>query len=197
MAQSNNERKENIIKNINYLIRSRGETKLSFAERINLTRASLYRILDGKVNNVQHSTVEKVANFFGTTYDVIENSDIEKIELKNQLMDISGNKNPSAVPVIPEKDLLKTLNKPIGELVVKYPLTYHFETDSNIIAMEIGSNHSKLFSIGDILIIKRFPANNAVGIKLILTEDNNVVLDEKFENTKKGKLIGVIIEERL
>lgn len=57
MKTTNAQRKINIIKNIEYLMRTRGETKASFSNRSGLTRTTLYKILDGRVNNVQQSTV--------------------------------------------------------------------------------------------------------------------------------------------
>lgn len=53
MKTTNAQRKINIIKNIEYLMRTRGETKASFSNRSGLTRTTLYKILDGRVNNVQ------------------------------------------------------------------------------------------------------------------------------------------------
>lgn len=80
MKVSGLQRKENIINNIEYLIKSRGETKASFANRTGVTRATLYKILEGKVSNVQHSTITRIADFFGVSCEVIENSDLEHIE---------------------------------------------------------------------------------------------------------------------
>lgn len=57
MKTTNAQRKINIIKNIEYLMRTRGETKASFSNRTGLTRTTIYKILDGRVNNVQQATV--------------------------------------------------------------------------------------------------------------------------------------------
>jgi transcriptional regulator with XRE-family HTH domain len=196
MSKSNIERKENIIRNIKYLIKSRGETKLSFAERINLTRASLYKILDGKINNVQHSTVEKVANFFGTTYDIIEDCDLEKIEIKNNSIGLSGNKNPSAIPIIPENNLINTANKSIGELTIIYPITYFFDNASNIIAISVGELLSSYFSRGSLLIVKRPPITVSDNLKIFITNSNKLITSHN-ESEGESRILGEILEERL
>nr|WP_238526183.1 helix-turn-helix transcriptional regulator [Candidatus Hamiltonella defensa] len=46
-------------------MRSRGETKASFSERSGITRTTIYKILEGKVNKVQETTLHKIASFFG------------------------------------------------------------------------------------------------------------------------------------
>lgn len=196
MAKSNLERKENIIRNINYLIRTRGETKLSFSERVNLTRATLYKILDGKINNIQHSTVEKVANFFGTTYDVIEDCNLEEIEKENSAIGLSGNKNPAAIPIIPEHNLIYSSNKKIGELIVIYPTTYFFNDASNVIAVSVGELLSAHFSRGNLLIVKRPPITVSDNLKILLADTNKIITTYNIDN-RGSKILGEVLEERL
>jgi len=198
MAKSNIERKEHIIKNINYLIKSREETKLSFSERTNLTRASLYKILDGKVNNIQHSTVEKVATFFGTTCKIIESCDLEVIESQEKTMSLDGNKNPSAIPIIPESDFIKTLNEPIGRLVSVYPITYNFGSPSNTIAIRAENILCEISSHNSIIICRRNPSDNKeVGVYLFLSGEGRIKIKNRFDVNDNDDLVGVLIEERV
>ncbi|WP_262771860.1 helix-turn-helix domain-containing protein [Enterobacter asburiae] len=191
------ERKKNIIKNISYLISTRGENKKSFSERSGVKRSTLYKILDGKVNNVQKGTVTKIANFFGVTCEQLEEFDLEDIEIKNQTMSVGGNKNPAAAPVIPERDIISSMKKSIGELIVKYPTTYFFRNDSNVIAMKVETRFSTLYYPGDLILIKRrVPADIddikicKKGAEMLLIRDSNQPLNDGDD------LIGIVVEER-
>lgn len=59
------EKNKNLKNNIRYLIKSRGETQVSLCVASGLTRTTIYNILEGKVSNVQHSTVRKISDFLG------------------------------------------------------------------------------------------------------------------------------------
>ena len=48
------------------------ETKESLRRKTGVTRSTIYKILDEKVERVQTSTVERIANFFGTTCHIIQ-----------------------------------------------------------------------------------------------------------------------------
>ena len=64
---------EKLKNNIKYLIKSRGETRLVFdAIPVGLTRTTIYNILEGKVVNVQQSTIRRISDFFGVSYKEIE-----------------------------------------------------------------------------------------------------------------------------
>lgn len=198
MGINNLKRKTNVINNINYLIKSREETRASLSNRTGVTRSTIYNILDGKVKSVQNSTIERIAEHFGTTCYIIENNDIEEIERKEQTVAIDGNKNPTAIPVIDEDEFFTTINKTIGELVVKYPITYLFKIDTNIVALKVGSQLSDLYNINNILIIKRFAVPVHDELKLLLTENNKLTIrrSKDYINDTE-KLIGIIIEERI
>lgn len=49
--------------NVRYLIKSRGETQVSLCAASGLTRTTIYNILEGRVSNVQQSTVRKISDF--------------------------------------------------------------------------------------------------------------------------------------
>ncbi len=98
MKTTNAQRKINIIKNIEYLMRTRGETKASFSNRSGLTRTTLYKILDGRVNNVQQSTVNRISDFFGVSCEEIEDYDLEKLELLNETLSTEGQQEPFRHP---------------------------------------------------------------------------------------------------
>lgn len=200
MKVSGLQRKENIINNIEYLIKSRGESKASFANRTGVTRATLYKILDGKVGNVQHSTITRIADFFGVSCHIIENCDLEKIELIEKTLSPEGDKNPAAIPVIQQSDFLLSMDCRIGDLVTQYPLTWYFGDVSNMVALRVERNIGNTFLPGDILIIKRkaLPEkkqlslfySNATG-SYLLRKSNNII---PFPNEL---LLGAVIEERI
>jgi transcriptional regulator with XRE-family HTH domain len=66
--------------NIKYLIKSRGETQISLCASIGLTRTTIYNILEGRVVNVQQTTIRKISDFFGVSYKEIECVDFEERE---------------------------------------------------------------------------------------------------------------------
>ncbi|AHG19630.1 transcriptional regulator [Chania multitudinisentens RB-25] len=202
MKVSGLQRKENIINNIEYIIKSRGETKLSFANRTGVTRATLYKILEGKVNNVQHSTVTRIADFFGVPCDIIENSDLENIELIEKTLSPEGDKNPAAIPVIPQSEIMLCFEHRIGSLVTQYPVTWYFGDVSNMIALRVEKNMNNIFFPGDILIIRRkvFPSSKQIALfyskeKGIYFKQNNQAVNEMPQAGER--LLGAVIEERI
>ncbi|AMH00511.1 MULTISPECIES: helix-turn-helix domain-containing protein [Serratia] len=157
MKTTNAQRKINIIKNIEYLMRTRGETKASFSNRTGLTRTTIYKILDGRVNNVQQATINRISDFFGVSCEEIEDYDLAKLELLNETLSTEGNKNPSAVPVIPQSRFLAVAGWKVGQLVTEFPLTYFFGDESNMVAMKIETEIKGSFIPGEVIIIKRPP----------------------------------------
>ncbi len=207
MKQTNAQRKTNIINNINYLIKSRSETKTSFSVRCGLTRAAVYNIMEGRVNTVQRSTINKISDFFGISSYEIEYSDIEEIEKKREDSSVNGNKNPLAVPVIPQSMFLSSLEKTVGYLVTKYPLTYSFNHQSEVVAMKVEQDFADVFAPGDILIIRRVAVSQEGLLDVYEAPRNKIKIKNKHgfigephrEETIDScceKIIGHIIEER-
>ncbi|OTA19825.1 transcriptional regulator [Xenorhabdus beddingii] len=183
-------------------MRKSGENKSSLAMRSGVTRTTLYKILDGQINKVQHSTITRIADFFGVRCDVIEHCDLEELDRIDNTLSVEGNKNPSAIPLIPQSEVLSSMDVRIGQLIMKYPVTWAFEEGSNLIGLTVETEISKTFFPGDTLIIKR----NATPVKnppsLIYTPEKGFYLHDLFDRTKKDltineKLIGTIIEERI
>lgn len=199
MKISNAQRKENIIKNVSYLIKSRGETKTSFSARSGITRTTIYNILDGTVNSIQQSTVNRISDFFGVSCEEIECYDLEKIENKRKVMSLDGNKNPCAVPLIPESEFIISLDKTIGRLIVDYPLTYFFDNEADLVAMQVETSFSELFLPKDILIIKRCSIIQNGYLELLITLDGKLDIRERTNKLvfNNDKLVGYIIEERV
>ncbi len=201
MRITNAQRKKNIIKNVAYLINSRGETKASFSARSGITRTTVYKILDGMINNVQQATVNKISDFFGISCDEIECYDLEEVERKSETVSLDGNKNPSAVPIIPETEFIYSLDKTIGYLVTEYPLTYIFTSTSNVVGLKVENDFCDMFSAGDILIIKRFSISKSGNLHIYVTSQNKLVVKNKAEltrnNTDHLKFLGFIMEERV
>jgi transcriptional regulator with XRE-family HTH domain len=202
MTISRLERKENIINNIEYLLKSRGESKTSFANRTGVTRAALYKILDGKVGNVQQSTITRIADFFGVSCEIIENSNLEKIEIIERTLSPEGDKNPAAIPVIPQSEIISNLESRIGHLVTRYPLTWYFGDISNMIALWVENNIGDIFLPGDMLIIKRKALPGNKQLALFFSKENGVYFRRNNEPIRLGYfhedlLIGSIVEERI
>ncbi|AUH02013.1 helix-turn-helix transcriptional regulator [Pectobacteriaceae bacterium CE70] len=204
MKTTNAQRKVNIIKNIEYLMRTRGETKASFSNRTGVTRTTIYKILDGRVNNVQQSTVNRISDFFGVSCEEIEDYDLEKVELLNKTISFEGNRNPSAVPIIPQSELLSVFEQKIGQLTIQYPLTYFFGDEANMLAIKVETAIGDQFSPNDTIIIKRPPALVLNTPMLCYSYSSGFIIQSAEEQSTADKnkphdikLLGYIIEERL
>ena len=149
------EKTEKLKSNIKYLIKSRGETRLSLCNSSGLTRTTIYNILEGKVVNVQQSTIRKISDFFGVSYKEIETVDFEEKEIIESSVSLQGNMNPAAVPIIKESFLFQSLDKRIGELAATHPLTYYFGSACNLIAVLLESEVGGANEPGDLLVVKR------------------------------------------
>ncbi|WP_247267730.1 MULTISPECIES: helix-turn-helix transcriptional regulator [Pseudomonas] len=191
------ERSENLKNNIKYLIKSRGETQLSLCNSSGLTRTTIYNILEGKVVNVQQSTVRKISDFFGVSYEEIETISFEEKEIIDSSISPQGNMNPAAVPVIKESLLLQNLDKRIGELATIFPLTYYFGTSFNLIGVLLENEVSGMNEPGDLLIVQKGTASidkeklvyDKVSKRLFITTEVDLALESIC-------VVGDIIEER-
>lgn len=202
MTISGSQRKNNIINNIEYIIRSRGETKVSFSNRTGVTRATLYKILDGKVSNVHRSTITRIADFFGVSCEVIENHDLESIELIEKTIAPDGNKNPAAIPVIPQSDFISNADSRIGNLVTQYPVTWYFGDVSNMVALLVENCMNNMFYPGDILIIKRNSSAKNKQFLLCYSEEKGLFFRKKDDGIayiplQGESVLGTVIEERI
>lgn len=149
------DRTEKLKNNIKYLIKSRGETRLSLCNSSGVTRSTIYNILEGRVVNVQQSTIRKISDFFGVSYNEIETIDFEEKETIESSVSPHGNMNPAAVPIIREGLLIQSLDKKIGELAITHPLTYYFGTACNLIGVLLENEISGVNEAGDLLIVKK------------------------------------------
>ncbi|WP_339432222.1 MULTISPECIES: helix-turn-helix transcriptional regulator [unclassified Pseudomonas] len=192
------EKAEKLKRNIKYLIESRGETRISLCNSSGLTRTTIYNILEGRVVNVQQSTIRKISDFFGVSYKEIETVNFEEREIIESTVSLHGNMNPAAVPVIRESDLLQNLDKRIGELAVSHPLTYYFGTVSNLIGVLLENEISGANEVGDLLIVRK-GASTSRGEKLVynkLTGRLSIVANSDVESNEIG-VVGDLVEERL
>lgn len=191
------EKTERLKGNIKYLIKSRGETQLSLCNASGVTRTTIYNILEGRVVNVQQSTIRKISDFFGVSYKEIETVDFQAREVMEGSISLQGNMNPAAVPVMKESVLVQRLDKSIGELVATQPLTYYFGTACNVIGVLLENDIGDVNDSGDLLIIKKGASRsdkdklvyNRVTHKLFITNECCVDSDSTH-------VIGDIIEER-
>ncbi|WP_439820903.1 helix-turn-helix transcriptional regulator [Pseudomonas sp. HLG18] len=191
------ERSENLKNNIKYLIKSRGETQLSLCNSSGLTRTTIYNILEGKVVNVQQSTVRKISDFFGVSYEEIETIDFEEKEIIESSISPQGNMNPAAVPVLKESLVIQNLDKRIGELATVYPLTYYFGASFNLIGVLLENEISGLNEPGDLLIVQK-GSSSSDREKLLYDKTTNRLLISRETGVATDRIcvIGDIIEER-
>lgn len=191
------EKVEKLKGNIKYLMKSRGETRISLCNASGVTRTTIYNILEGRVANVQQSTIRKISDFFGVSYDEIETVDLEAREIIENTVSIYGNMNPAAVPIIKESQLTQCLDKRIGELVTVCPLTYYFGRASNLIGIQLENGIEGMYESEDLLIVKKGSSNKKAEILLYdRTAMRLVVVDESYHEKSDDLVIGHVIEER-
>lgn len=197
---TNLQRKNNIVKNLNFLLAEYGETKTSFSQKTGLTRATIYKILEGKVSNAQQSTISRISDFFGVSCETIENTDLSKVKELEEKLSFDGNRNPIALPLIPASHIRNTFSKPIGQLVQIFDSVHYFGVGSNYIALHIDIPMGEAFEIGAILIINRSPFNNNSNTSLFLDSNNFLSISSKSTgvniNCKNEEYVGTLIEER-
>ncbi|ROM90323.1 helix-turn-helix transcriptional regulator [Pseudomonas brassicacearum] len=183
--------------NIKYLIKSRGETQLSLCNSSGLTRTTIYNILEGRVVNVQQSTIRKISDFFGVSYEEIETIDFEEKEVIESSISLQGNMNPAAVPVIKESLVVQNLDKRIGELATLYPLTYFFGSSYNLIGVLLESKNIGINEPGDLLIIKKGSSSDDKE-KLVYDRITKklFITSEACFSSDRICVVGDIIEER-
>ncbi|AYA39393.1 helix-turn-helix transcriptional regulator [Xenorhabdus nematophila] len=190
---------EHLRKNLQYLIDSRGETRVSICDRTGLNRTTIYNILDGRVQGVHSSTIQKVSNFFGVSYSEIETTDIAEKERLDAIVSYEGNMNPCAVPIFMQSECITPalIDSKIGSLIVQRELTYYFGTGPNIIAVLLENDFSGKYNAGDLLIIKRgnYQNNNP---KLCFDPKQRQFYIREFdkEDVDSSVVIGDIMEER-
>jgi len=191
------EKTEKLKNNIKYLIKSRGETQLSLCNSIGLTRTTIYNILEGKVVNVQQTTIRKISDFFGVSYKEIETVDLEERESIESSISFQGNMNPAAVPIINESLLIQSIDKRIGELATLYPLTYYFGSACNLIGVLLENDIIGANDKGDLLIIKKGKSNSD-GEKLIYDKNTKklFITQSGFSDSDLFFVVGDIVEER-
>lgn len=196
-AMFKKEKTELLKSNIKYLIKSRGETQLSLCSSSGLTRTTIYNILEGRVVNVQQSTVRKISDFFGVSYKEIESVDFEEKEIIESSVSIIGNMNPAAVPIVAESALMQSLSKRIGELVTICPLTYYFGVSSNLIGVLLENDILGANEAGNLLIVKKGVLNGD-GEKLLFDEITKklFIASNVSPCAHAVCIVGEIVEER-
>jgi transcriptional regulator with XRE-family HTH domain len=191
------EKTENLKNNIKYLIKSRGETQLSLCNSSGLTRTTIYNILEGRVVNVQRSTIRKISDFFGVSYKEIETVNFEEKEIIESDVSLLGNMNPAAVPVVKEALLIKSLEKRIGELAATYPLTYYFGSACNVIGVLLENDIPGVYESGDLLIVKKGLSSSARE-KLVYEKRTEIlyVVSSACFDSDVFCIVGDVLEQR-
>lgn len=191
------EKIEHLKSNIKYLIKSRGETQLALCNASGLTRTTIYNILEGRVTNVQQSTIRKISDFFGVSYIEIETVNFEDREIVESSVSMDGNKNPAAVPIIKESLLIQNLDKRIGELSTTFPLTYYFGAASNLIGVLLEKKISGINESGDLLIVKKgFSGGNKEKLAFDKITKRLFVTCALDLDCETAVVVGEIMEER-
>lgn len=191
------EKLETLKNNIRYLIKSRGETQLSLCNSSGLTRTTVYNILEGRVVNVQQSTIRKISDFFGVSCKEIENVNFEEKEIIESSVSLHGNMNPAAVPIVRESLLIQSLDKRIGELATICPLTYYFGTACNLIGVLLESEISGANESGDLLIVKKgLSRSDREKLMYDKVTKNLFISNECYLDSEVICVVGEIIEER-
>jgi transcriptional regulator with XRE-family HTH domain len=191
------EKTERLKHNIKYLIKSRGETQLSLCSSSGLTRTTIYNILEGRVVNVQQSTLRKISDFFGVSCSEIETVDFEQREIVESSVSLQGNMNPAAVPIIKESLLFQSLDRRVGELAATHALTYYFGIACNLIGVLLENEISGINEPGDLLIIKKGASS---GDREMLVYDKATkrlfITGAPCFDSDAVRVVGEIIEER-
>lgn len=183
--------------NIKYLIKSRGETQLSLCSASGLTRTTIYNILEGKVVNVQQSTIRKISDFFGISYKEIETVGFEEKETIESSISLQGNMNPAAVPILKESQLIESMDKRIGELSTLYPLTYYFGVACNLIGVLLENEIRGENESGDLLIVKKGLSNNGGEVLVYDKVTRSFFISPGLSfDSEAFCVVGEIIEER-
>lgn len=190
------EKTERLKSNIKYLIKSRGETRLSLCNSSGLTRTTIYNILEGRVVNVQQSTIRKISDFFGVSYKEIETVDFEEKEVVDSSVSLQGNMNPAAVPIIKESELVQNMDKKIGELAATKPLTYYFGAACNLIGVLVENGIGDVNEPGDLLIVKKgLPSGNKEALVYDKVKEGLYITCE-LSFDARIVVVGEIVEER-
>ncbi|ELE9247888.1 helix-turn-helix transcriptional regulator [Enterobacter kobei] len=183
---------KNIINNTNYLFKKSEESKLSFSERSGVTRSTIYKILNGEIQNIQRSTVEKIANFFGVSVKLLEDFDIASIDYAGEIS--QGNNNPISVPVIQESETSESFKKTISQLIANHRTTYCYTEEKNIICIQLSEDKKPFYSKGELIFIKRH-FKGTENEPLAILKDGKVTITEEIK--PDDVLIGYVIEERM
>ncbi|CAM3645280.1 helix-turn-helix domain-containing protein [Xenorhabdus thuongxuanensis] len=190
---------EHLRKNLQYLLDSRGETRVSLCEQTGLNRTTIYNILEDRVQNVHSSTIQKISNFFGISYSEIESTDIAEKERLDGIVSYEGNMNPCAVPLFMQSECITSefLDGKIGSLIVGRQLTYYFGTGPNIVAVLLEDDLSGKHNEGDLLIIRRGNyQNNNPKLGFDPKQQQFHLKESNRENLDNWIIIGDIVEER-
>jgi hypothetical protein len=131
------------------------------------------------------------------SYKEIETVDFEEREIIESDVSPEGNMNPAAVPVIKESDLIRSLDKRIGELCTIYPLTYYFGTACNLIGVLLENEIAGVNDSGDLLVVKK--GLSVCGREQLVYDkvaNRLFVTNECCVESDFIRVVGEIIEER-
>ncbi|CAH0542973.1 helix-turn-helix domain-containing protein [Vibrio marisflavi] len=188
MKHGNNYKFNLIKENLEYAIKSRGETKNSFSKKTGITRTTLYNILGEKVDNIQIQTIEKIAAFLGTSRSIVESYSVEFIEKKSQLMSVDGNQNPICVPVLKGCEYSPFKHSAIGELVSLVPIVPYFGTENNLLGIVVDVHVNGDYKDGTLLIVERYKIDALADIVYLDKKDLIQVRGADY-NLRQGEIL--------
>lgn len=182
--------------NLDYLIKTSNENKVSLSDGAGVNRTTLYKILEGKVDRVQEATLKKFADFFGVSFTEIQTVDLREKALTDNQMSLDGNRNPIAIPIINDTAILSTLDSRVGKLIVTFPVTYYFGQGVNIIGVFLTKNINGFYDKGDLIIIKRQEVVQGSDILIIKGGSELRIVSKDKPVPDNSQIIGSVLEER-
>ncbi|MFA0053689.1 hypothetical protein, partial [Vibrio echinoideorum] len=177
IRQMSKTKMENIRKNIEFSLKKESSTVVDLSNGTDLSRGAIHKILSGERSRVHPKTLQKISRFFGTSCHILENFDLEEMSYRNNLVSVQGNKNPIAIPILTEHELIACKTRFIGDLILNFPIFYHFSSGANIIGLIVGEMLSVRFSRGCILIVERHEGVIEGEANIILREGILVISD--------------------
>jgi transcriptional regulator with XRE-family HTH domain len=190
-----NQKKELIIRNTEYLLKKTNENKLSFSQKSGITRSTVYKLLNGEIKRSQTTTIEKIADFFGVTVEMLETIDIESLDISEKVFSYDGNRNPVCVPVIPEKMSSSLITMKIGELLLDNNLTFCYSEHTNIICLLLDKDKPPFYEKGEKLFIRRYYRTNDDSLYAFIKKESSEVVISK-EMIPSLFFLGSVFEER-
>lgn len=111
-------------------------------------------------------------------------------------MSLDGNKNPIAIPVINDSEILSTLDSRIGKLIVTFPVTYYFGDEVNVVGVLLTRDINGFNDKGDLIIVKRQGMIKGSDTLILKMNGELTLIHTEQSLPDNSKIIGSVLEER-